>query len=159
MKVLIYPFIFLILFFSCKYSSSHNKEKNTESEIFLGKKITKSDALDAKDFFNVFNTSDSIHMKIKGTINEVCAKKGCWMTMPIGEDQELLVRFKDYGFFVPLNSSGSQVVIEGWAYKEVIEVGELKHYAFDAGKTQEQIDSITEPEISYSFIAEGLILN
>lgn len=81
------------------------------------------------------------------------------MKMGIGENNdEIFVKFKDYGFFVPLNCEGRTAVMEGWAYKDVQSVEELKHYAFDAGKTQEEIDSITEPEVTYTFLADGVVL-
>ena len=80
------------------------------------------------------------------------------MSMPIGADDEIFVRFKDYGFFVPLNADGRIATIEGWAYKEVMTVEELKHYAFDAGESDEVIAAITAPEVSYTFMAKGVVI-
>ena len=40
----------------------------------------------------------------------------------------------------------------------ITSVEELKHYAEDAGETQEVIDAITEPEISLAFEAKGVII-
>jgi hypothetical protein len=37
-------------------------------------------------------------------------------------------------------------------------VEELRHYAEDAGKSQEEIEAITEPKKTYSFVADGVLL-
>lgn len=157
MKKLLLNISIAILLFSCNGKSSTSKTSTSDLEIY-GEEINPADAIAAEDFFNVFTEGDSIELKVKGTVQDVCTKKGCWMTMLIGEDEELMVRFKDYGFFVPLNCDGRTAIIEGWAYKDGLSVEELKHYAFDAGKTEEEINAITEPEFSYTFMAKGVIL-
>jgi hypothetical protein len=70
----------------------------------------------------------------------------------------MVVQFKDYGFFVPKDIAGRQVVIEGYAYRAVTPIEDLKHYAEDAGKSQEEIDAITEPKEELKFLASGVIL-
>lgn len=93
---------------------------------------------------------------VTGKINECCQKKGCWMKMDMGDDQEMHVTFKDYGFFVPLDCGGKTAVMKGVASYETISVDILKHYAEDAGKSQEEIDAITEPELQLVFEATGV---
>jgi len=66
------------------------------------------------------------------------------------------VRFKDYGFFVPKDISGKDVIVEGKAYSTEVSVEELRHYAEDAGKSKEEIMAITEPEQTYAFLATGV---
>lgn len=44
------------------------------------------------------------------------------------------------------------------AYKSQTSVEELRHYAEDAGKSKEEIESITEPRIEYTFMADGVYL-
>ncbi len=68
------------------------------------------------------------------------------------------VTFKDYGFFVPLDSKGREVVMQGKAYADTVTVDMLKHYAEDAGKSQEEIDAITEPEVANAFEATGVLV-
>ena len=77
--------------------------------------------------------------------------------MNVGEE-ELRVTFKDYGFFVPKNSSGNDAVIEGALYKKLVNVEMLKHYAEDAGKSEEEINAITEPKEQFVFEASGVII-
>jgi hypothetical protein len=69
-----------------------------------------------------------------------------------------MVTFKDYGFFVPLESGGKTALMKGIAYYDTISVEMLKHYAEDAGKSEEEIALITEPELAISFEASGVKL-
>ena len=105
----------------------------------------------------VENSQDSVQLKVKGKIIDVCSKKGCWMTIELPNKQELMVRFKDYGFFVPVDSSG-EVIINGLAYINNTSVDELRHYAKDAGASINDIESIVEPKITYNFEADGVLL-
>ena len=101
---------------------------------------------------------DSISVQFKTSIDEVCKKKGCWMKLNLGNDEAAFVKFKDYRFFVPLNADGSEVIVNGVAFVDVVSVNELKHYAKDAGKSQAEINAITKPEITYSFTATGVYI-
>lgn len=157
MKKLVILFLGLNLILACNNSAQRSKTDENGLEYF-GEEISLDGAIASEDFFETFTEGDSIKLKVHGVINEVCKKKGCWMSMSIGEDEEMMVRFKDYGFFVPLNADGRSCTVEGWAYKEVMTIDELKHYAFDAGQTEEEIAAITEPEVSYTFMAHGVII-
>jgi hypothetical protein len=101
---------------------------------------------------------DTVYTKMEMPITEVCQKKGCWMNVDLAEDRSMMVRFKDYGFFVPADASGKTVIAEGFAYNTVTSVDDLKHYAGDAGKSQEEIDAITEPETAIAFEASGVLI-
>ena len=108
--------------------------------------------------FNSLKVGDTINVKFASKINEVCTKKGCWMKLPLVEETEAMVRFKDYGFFMPLDAKDSQVIVEGKAYVKETSVKELQHYAEDAGKTKEEIAKITEPKKEFSFEAKGVLM-
>ncbi|WP_298393351.1 DUF4920 domain-containing protein [Flavobacterium sp.] len=101
---------------------------------------------------------DSVAVKFVTKINSVCKKKGCWMKLDLGNGESAFVKFKDYAFFVPLNADGSDVVVNGTAFIDVVSVDELKHYAKDAGKSQAEINKIKKPEITYSFTATGVFI-
>ena len=72
-------------------------------------------------------------------------------------DGDIMVKFRDYGFFVPFDIPGSEVVLEGTAQIETISVDDLKHYAEDDGKSAEEIAKITEPETQIVFVADGVL--
>ena len=86
---------------------------------------------------------------ITGQIIDVCPKKGCWMNVLVDTDT-VFVKFKDYGFFVPMEASGDTAIIEGLAKVETLSVEWLKHLKEDANAPQEEIDAITESETIYS---------
>ena len=65
---------------------------------------------------------------------------------------------KDYGFFMPLDCEGTEVVFDGVAYQDTVSVEMLRHFAEDAGKSEEEILSITESELAWAFEANGVIL-
>jgi len=94
---------------------------------------------------------------VEGTIIDVCAMKGCWMRVKDGDD-ELFVRFQDYGFFVPMNAAGQRVAMHGTSVAQIASVKELRHYAEDAGKSPEEIAKITEPEERVTFFADSVYI-
>ena len=69
-----------------------------------------------------------------------------------------MVRFKDYGFFMPLDAAGKEVIVAGKAFVKEVSVADLKHYAEDAGKSSEEIATITEPAMEFAFEANGVLL-
>jgi Domain of unknown function (DUF4920) len=96
--------------------------------------------------------------KITAKVLEVCQEKGCWMKVDKGNGETLMVKFKDYGFFMPKNLVGQTVVLEGEAKIKEVSVKQLKHYAEDAGKSKEEIEKIKEPKKETQFIAKGVLV-
>ena len=112
------------------------------------------------DMLDQLSQNDTVAVAVMATVNEVCQVKGCWMTLQDNDSDmpDMMVRFKDYGFFMPKDIGGRDVIIEGEAYATVVSVDELRHYAEDAGKSPEEIAKITEPEKKYAFLASGVRL-
>ncbi len=143
--------------FSCNKKQEEVKNEAVAEKInyaVFGDSITDAEALTSAEMmakFKEMKEDDTLNVKFKSKINGVCQKKGCWMTMDLGEEKEAFVKFKDYAFFVPMNAENQDAVISGKAFVSVETVADQKHYAKDAGKSQAAIDSITEPKITYSF--------
>ena len=128
-------------------------------DAFFGEKIATKGAKNVNVLPEMLQKKDSVNsIKLTGKVITACKKKGCWMTMDMGDNRKLLVKFKDYGFFVPKDSDGKMAIIKGKAKKEVIDVATLRHYAEDAGKSKEEIEKITEPEEKYTFEAVGVVI-
>ena len=128
----------------------------------FGDKILADKALSKEQMLAKYKTmkkGDTIAVKFKSKINSVCKKKGCWMKMDLANNSESFVKFKDYGFFVPLNADNSEAIVSGKAFVNEISVAELKHYEKDAGKSQAEIDKITQPKITYAFQADGVLIS
>ncbi|MFC2187933.1 DUF4920 domain-containing protein [Fulvivirgaceae bacterium LMO-SS25] len=163
MKNLILIFAFSILFMACEQSNTvveTTTEKNTleENLAHFGELITPDGAEDVNSLLASVNNEEELNAKVSGTIVEVCQSKGCWMTLQLDNGETMRVTFKDYGFFVPKDAAGKTVIMDGIAKVDVTDVETLRHYAEDAGKTQEEIDAITEAKKGLSFEASGVII-
>ena len=109
-----------------------------------------------REQYATLKEGDTALVKFEAPINSVCAAKGCWMRLDAG-DEEVFVKFKDYGFFVPLDAEG-EAIVEGKAYLEEVTVDELQHMAKDAGKTEDEIAAITQPKRELRFMANGVLI-
>lgn len=134
---------------------------NVNDYASFGAKFQPNKVLTEKQMLKKYKSikkGDSVRVQFKSTIKSVCKKKGCWMNMDLSDGQKSFVKFKDYAFFVPLNADNSEAIISGIAFVTVVSVDELRHYAKDAGKSQAEINKITKPEVTYSFMADGVLI-
>ncbi|MCS6967688.1 MAG: DUF4920 domain-containing protein [Cytophagales bacterium] len=126
---------------------------------YYGEKITEEGAIPASQLLELMKDTNEGTFKVKGTILQTCTKKGCWMSIDLGQGRSMIVRFKDYGFFVPKSGvEGLEAIFEGVARKQIRSVEELRHYAHDAGKSKEEIAQITQPRQEIIFEASGVII-
>ncbi len=126
----------------------------TPSEKFAshGEEITSAEAISMEDFLKKVNDEET-PFKVRGTIEEVCQMKGCWMTLRNEEGANVRVTFKDYGFFVPKDISGKEVIIQGIANKEVLSEDIAKHYAEDGGVAYDE-----SMRNAITFVAHGVLV-
>ena len=165
MKPIYLVIMCVLLLNSCKNKSQEDtktpvKDENTEYVSF-GAKIIADDAIASRSMashYKTMNVGDSINSKMVAKVNDVCQAKGCWMTLDLENEKEVMVKFKDYGFFVPKDITGKNVIVNGKAFVKEVSVEEQKHYAEDAGKSAEYIATITEPKRTYSFEADGVLV-
>jgi hypothetical protein len=90
-----------------------------------------------------------------GEVTEVCQAKGCWMILVDG-DSYARITFKDYGFFVPIETSMQRSVVYGVLSEHVLSGEQAEHYAQDAGaqSTLELQGEVRE----YSLVASAVQL-
>tara|TARA_B100001248_G_scaffold155345_1_gene116942 strand:- start:28 stop:486 length:459 start_codon:yes stop_codon:yes gene_type:complete len=144
--------IFIIFFFSIFSFSQNDNNYERYGELFETSEIINYE-LERDNFLN-----SSSKVKIEGEILSSCPKKGCWMKISVEKDT-VLVRFKDYGFFVPKNGiEGKSTIINGKLSVDTLSIAQLQHYAEDAGKSKEEIALISKPEITISFLADGVLI-
>lgn len=156
--------IIALVFTGCKNQSQ--KEESSVREVvknyeYFGDSVIMKDVVSREAMLKKYQDlkeGDTLRVQFETTINEVCQKKGCWMNVDLGQDKKGFIRFTDYGFFAPMNAEGHDVVVDGKAFISVITVDELKHYAKDAGKSDDEIASITEPKVTYAFTADGIAI-
>ena len=123
-----------------------------------GAEISAEGAVNAAELPGMAAKEDTVFVKVKAAALSSCPMKGCWMKVRLNEDEEMRVRFKDYAFFVPKDLKGEEVVFEGILTQQVNDVETLRHYAQDAGASEEEINRITEPKKEYSFEATGVLV-
>lgn len=157
--------VLILLISACK---GQNKETNTDAKTeasteftAIGAEIDENGAIGSDEMATKFQNlivSDTLKTKFSATVAEVCQSKGCWMKLKLEDGDEAMVKFKDYGFFMPKDIAGKEVIVNGLAFIEEMSVEEQKHYAEDAGESKEAIAAIIAPKKTYRFEADGVLL-
>ena len=88
---------------------------------------------------------------VETRIAKVCQQKGCFFVAQEGA-ATARVSFKDYGFFIPTDSGGKDVILLGTFSRKNVSKEEAEHYAADLGET-----AISAPErFEYSIVASAV---
>lgn len=125
----------------------------------FGAKTTPENAITVEQLVAIMKSREGkkTEVKLKGTVTSVCEAMGCWIKIK-STDGDMMVKMKDHSFFVPLALNGKEVVIAGVAESKETSVEELKDYAKDAGKSQQEIDAIKAPKTELTITAKGLVV-
>lgn len=123
-----------------------------------GAAVSPDGAVPMSALVTALGTRDSARVKLAGKASAVCQAKGCWLTLPTADGQQMRVRFRYYAFFVPKDLSGHRVVVSGWAHRSTVPKAELQHYAQDAGRSKQEIAAITRDEQELTFLADGVLV-
>ena len=153
--------IMLLFVATTVMAQKSTKTFNSNDYALFGDKFKVSKIYTKNEMLKKYKTLkkwDTINVQFQSNIKAVCKKKGCWMKMELAGDDESFVKFKDYGFFVPLNADNSDAIVNGKAFVDVESVESLRHYAKDGGKSAAEIAKITKPEVTYSFLADGVYI-
>src|SRR5690554_3221006 len=132
--------------------------KNYQS---LGDEISDESVVSSQELLDKYQSlkiGDTIDVRFISEVKEVCQNKGCWMKVDLGENEEAMVTFKDYAFFMPKDLSGQEIIMEGKAYLEEMSVDDQRHYAEDGGATPEEALAITDSKMTFSFKANGVLI-
>jgi hypothetical protein len=165
MKQLLSLLILLVLVSACAKSSHETDLVAIESTVTIpdgwdsfGEPITVDNAVDINAVVDEFTLEDEKTYKVSGTLVNVCQSKGCWTTLATEDGRSIKMTFANYGFFLPTDAAGREIVAEGIGFKKVTTVAEQRHHLEDAGATAEEIAKITEEKVEYAFEATGVIL-
>ncbi len=149
--------IFILLCSSLVFLGCQTKKESASNP--YGETVATEAAISLVSLNEQLAGKDSIMLTLKGTIEQTCAKKGCWMTVKDEQGVATRITFKDYGFFVPTEGAeGKEVVFSGVAKKKITDISTLRHFAEDAGKSKEEIEAITEPKEEIEFVASGVVI-
>ncbi len=159
-KQLVIVLIFIALAACSPKSDQESGEKRTASaDSVYGAKIDDKGAITMPELLKQMEGKSMLeNVKVTATITEVCQEMGCWMHVDRGDSSTMFVKMKDHEFFVPKDAAGRTAIFSGTAKLDTISVEELRHYAEDAKKPQEEIDKITQPKFEVNFIAAGVII-
>ena len=93
---------------------------------------------------------------VEGVVVKNCTNKGCWMQLAPAADQPgMRVTFKDYGFFVPLDSKGMHARAEGLTVIKTLSKAEADHLEGEGAKFQRNPDGSAN---EIGFVATGVEL-
>lgn len=140
------------------FSQEKNAGKN-DTYFSVGEDVEMDNILSAyhmQERYENLKPGDTLNVTFKANVASVCKKKGCWMNVALEDGREVMVKFKDYAFFVPKDIEEKEVIMEGKAYVTEMSVEDKRHYAEDAGKSAEEVNSITTPSVTLSFLADGV---
>lgn len=139
----------MILFFII-FAFSQEKNVKTYGEKITLKKIT--------HFGDIMRNPGKFKNKdlvIEAEVGAVCQHKGCWMEVTDGKDK-IRVQFKDYSFFVPYDSKGKKVRLQGKVERREIKAETYKHWLEEAGEPADKIAKISGPQKVLIFTATGV---
>lgn len=149
-----------LLFASCATTD----EMGGSSTGDLGKsygpiKVDPSKAISVESMLKKYEgQSGEMEVTFEGTLTEICAKAGCWVNVDRGNGETFMVRFKDHFTIPPDTKANTEAYLHGVLFRDTVSVDMLRHFAEDAGKSQAEIEKITEPKYEMGFTADGITL-
>ncbi len=168
MKKIIFILSIALVVFSCKNNETSNDSGDLavgasamqEKYNSFGDSITDKNVLTKNQISETYKNlkpGDTLNVKFQAEVTSVCQAKGCWMRVNVGEE-EAMIKFKDYAFFMPKDIAGQEVIMEGKAFVAEVSVDEQRHYAEDGGSTKEEIMAIIAPKRTLSFESSGVLI-
>lgn len=151
------PIVSLLMAISLSFSAFAQEPTAAAAGVTYGAGTTAESAISVQDLPGKMK-ENAFQGKITAVVTEVCQEKGCWMKIQREKNTPMMVKFKDYGFFMPKNIVGQKVVLEGVATEKEISIDQLRHYAEDAGKSKAEIKKIKKPQKDIQFTASGVLV-
>lgn len=96
-----------------------------------GEKFTNAPTVKLADVVQKPETFAGKTVTVEATVRKACTNKGCWMELAETGDAKspaVRVTFKNYGFFVPLDSAGSTAKVEGQLKVAELSEAKAKHW-------------------------------
>jgi len=129
----------------------------SEKGRLYGAELSKNNVVSIKDALSRPDAYDGQIVIIEGSVSSVCEMKGCWMYVTDGTN-EIRVNFKDYAFFVPYDSPGKLVKIQGKIYKKIVDKNTLQHWAEDSRSDDVDPKDFSEDKLMTLFEASGVLM-
>lgn len=98
-------------------------------------------------------------VQVEAEVKRSCSKKGCWMELAESKEEKpatCRVSFKDYGFFVPLDSAGSHAKLQGVVQLETVSAARVDHLRKEGATFAKLNEDGTAAEVA--LVATGVAL-
>lgn len=151
--------VFVLPHISFAYCENTIPDKVDEKKIsqYYGEAFEVKSPVNIKDALKKFSKYSNTPIQMSASVKTVCQNKGCWMAL--GSDSESIrVRFKDYGFFVPISLVGNDIVVNGTLERKLVSKELLQHFKEDEKATEDEISAITTDQYEYTFTASGVFV-
>ena len=125
---------------------------------YYGKKINDKKAVGLAEFDILANNTDTLSVKLKAGVSEVCQDDGCWFRINLHNGRRMVVHIKDEAFVIPIDVAGKHVMVEGYTYLESVSENVMKKYASQAGELQWIIDTIQGEHLQRMFVASSVVI-
>lgn len=130
-----------------RVTKAYGAPLGSAATVVLSDVLTKPDSFQGKDVI------------VEGEVRRACSKKGCWMELAESTSADARgarVTFKDYGFFVPLDSAGAHAKLHGVVGVELMKKGHVEHLEEEGAKVANKNPDGTAKEVQ--FVASGVEL-
>jgi hypothetical protein len=102
--------------------------------IIRGKKIDKPANVQLVDLLASPERQKGKAVVVEGKVRRACERMGCWMELAeTDEGPGVRITFKDYGFFVPLDSAGAKAKVAGTVKIVELSNATAAHYESEGG--------------------------
>ena len=111
--------------------------------------------IDLANLIENFGDFEGKKVAFEAIPNKVCQKKGCWMVLS-SDEYKVRTLFKDYGFTVPKDILGKNVLVQGVMTRKKVSAATLRHYLKDEGKKMQEIKKVKTGKMQFEFTATGV---
>lgn len=102
---------------------------NDSAVLLKGEKLKGAPAVELSKLVASPEAYEGKTVTVEAKVRKACERKGCWMELATSEKGPgVRVTFKDYGFFVPLDSAGRTAKVEGTVKVTVLDAAKAQHY-------------------------------
>lgn len=128
-----------------------------------GKTLSLTEVTPVSDILADPKKYDGKKVRVEGAILDVCKKRGCWIKLAGGKEEEAIVFKVDDGVIVfPVEAKGRKAIAEGvvsvktYSVEELIAQGE--HHAEEQGTTFDP-STVKEPKTVVRIMGDGAVLS
>jgi hypothetical protein len=142
---------------TCNPDEKKHEALNVEVKDKYGQDFARTDKIvSLEEAMKDYSNYSGQEVQLLAEVTKVCQTKGCWMALKSDADEGVRVRFKDYGFFVPVSLIGKEVVVQGALVRTKVSEKLARHFKEDEGASADEIAAIKGSVYEYTFTASGV---